>query len=390
MSNFLENRKIFYGPGSIKQIFEFLKIKQFNKVLLVLDKKLSDKSVYIKNFVYQFKKRVNEKKIVYLHQRHEPTYSQLDKITFNLKKKKVNKFDCIIGIGGGSTLDFSKGIALMLKNTGKSLIYRGFPKNINQPMPVIAVPSTTGTGSELAFNAVFTDKRKNIKLGINSKKNYPKLSILDPKVLTETPKSIILNSSLGAITRSIDTECNRKSNNISNKFSMKSFQLLFNNIQKILKNKNDLRSWLKMQWGSYYSVAALLNSTSGPAGLFSYYLSTNFNIPQGLGYAVSGFNLFKMNHEKGFYGYSIFYKLIKKKTNKKMSNKMKSKFVIDKLFQLLKKNKVKINFNQISKTDKRYKKLIHYFSDKIQIINSNNPTKLTKKDLNIVIQRILN
>ena len=55
MSNFLENRKIFYGPGSIKQIFEFLKIKQFNKVLLVLDKKLSDKSVYIKNFVYQFK-----------------------------------------------------------------------------------------------------------------------------------------------------------------------------------------------------------------------------------------------------------------------------------------------------------------------------------------------
>ena len=86
MSNFLENRKIFYGPGSIKQIFEFLKIKQFNKVLLVLDKKLSDKSVYIKNFVYQFKKRVNEKKIVYLHQRHEPTYSQLDKITFNLKK----------------------------------------------------------------------------------------------------------------------------------------------------------------------------------------------------------------------------------------------------------------------------------------------------------------
>ena len=71
------------------------------------------------------------------------------------------------------------------------------------------------------------------------------------------------------------------------------FQLLFNNIQKILKNKNDLRSWLKMQWGSYYSVAALLNSTSGPAGLFSYYLSTNFNIPQGLGYAVSGFNYLK-------------------------------------------------------------------------------------------------
>ena len=66
----------------------------------------------------------------------------------------------------------------MLRNTGKSLIYR-VSKNINQPMPVIAVPSTTGTGSELAFNAVFTDKRKNIKLGINSKKNYPKLSILD-------------------------------------------------------------------------------------------------------------------------------------------------------------------------------------------------------------------
>ena len=87
MSNFLENEK-FFMAGSIKQIFEFLKIKQFNKVLLILDKKLSDKSVYIKNFVYQFKKKVNEKKIIYLHQKNMSPYSQLDKITFNLKRKK--------------------------------------------------------------------------------------------------------------------------------------------------------------------------------------------------------------------------------------------------------------------------------------------------------------
>ena len=88
--------------------------------------------------------------------------------------------DCLIGIGGGSTIDFAKGLATLLKNKGKALNYRGFPQKINRSIPVIAVPSTTGTGAEVAYNAVFTDLKSKRKLGINTKNNYPILSVLDP------------------------------------------------------------------------------------------------------------------------------------------------------------------------------------------------------------------
>ena len=81
---------------------------------------------------------------------------------------------------------------------------------------------------------------------------------------------------------------NKKSNGISKIFSKNSFKLLFNNLPKVLKQKKNIENLSKMQWGAYLSMAALLNSSSGPAGMISYYLSTNCNVPQGLGYAIAG------------------------------------------------------------------------------------------------------
>ena len=119
------------------------------------------------------------KKILYFNEIHEPTYQHLNEVVTKLKEKN-SKFDCLIAIGGGSAIDHTKGIATLRKNPGSSLKYKGFPKNLNPPIPVVAIPSTTGTGAELAYNAVFIDTKSMIKLGINTKNNYPILSILDP------------------------------------------------------------------------------------------------------------------------------------------------------------------------------------------------------------------
>ena len=99
----------------------------------------------------------------------EPSYELLEKKISVFKKKK---FQIIIGIGGGSTIDFAKGIALLINNN-KNFSYRGFPKIFNCPCTLIAIPSTAGTGTEIVFNAVFISKKDNLKLGINYYKNYP-------------------------------------------------------------------------------------------------------------------------------------------------------------------------------------------------------------------------
>ena len=380
---------------------QFIKEKGYKKTGLIIDKNLYINSKYIKNFSKKFK----SKKILYFNGLSEPTYQYLDLITNELKQKGNDKFDCLIAIGGGSTIDFAKGIATLLKNSGRGLKYRGFPKNLNPSIPIIAIPSTTGTGAELAYNAVFTDLKTKVKLGINTKNNYPVLSILDPKITANSPKNVILNSSLGALMRSIDTMFNKKATQISTIFSENSFKLLFNNLPKVLKKRNNLEYWSKMQWGSYFSVAALLNSSSGPAIAMSYYLSTNYQIPQGLGYAISGIAFFKRNHDKGFYGYSKLFDLIEKKPKQKyLSKKEKSEFVLNSLLKILRYHKLTLRKLDVLKNkNKNILKFILKVVNKNNLNNSvishsnipvvsnlNNPIALGTKDLKVIVNKILN
>tara|TARA_B100000959_G_C14959253_1_gene615078 strand:- start:296 stop:1480 length:1185 start_codon:yes stop_codon:yes gene_type:complete len=376
------------GPNSINNIYQLFKEKSYKNVGLVLDENLYKNSGYIKNFLKQFRNEKILKKILYFNGTNEPTYQYLDLVMSELRKKGNDTFDCLIAIGGGSTIDFAKGIATLLKNSGRSLQYRGFPKNLNPSIPIVAIPSTTGSGAELAYNAVFIDTKSMIKLGINTRNNYPILSILDPKIIVNSPKNVILNSSLGALVRSIDTMFNKKSNKISTIFSESSFELLFNNLPKILKKRNNLEYCSKMQWGAYFSVAALLNSSSGPSGAISYFFSTNYNIPQGLGYAISGIYLFERNHEKGFYEYSKLFDLIEKKpNNKNLSKKEKSKFVVQSLIKILKENKLTLKRTNISKSEN--KKILKFISKTFNKSNSNNPITLNKSDSITFIGRIL-
>ena len=143
-----------------------------------------------------------------------------------------------------------------------------------------------------------------------------------------------------------------------------------------------------MQWGAYFSVAALLNSSSGPAGIISYYLSTNYKIPQGLGYAVSGVYFFKRNHEKGFHKYSKLFDLIENKPKKNfLTEKKKSKFVVDSLLKILHHNEITLKKFNIPKPEN--KKIYRFISNKINKFGLNNPVKLNKNDFKIIIKNIL-
>jgi|ETNmetMinimDraft_11_1059920.scaffolds.fasta_scaffold04974_4 alcohol dehydrogenase class IV len=385
------------GPNSINKVYEFLKEKNYKKVGLILDKNLFKKSGYAKIFLKKIKKKKILKNILYFSGTSEPTYQYLDLVISKLRKKRNNKFDCLIAIGGGSTIDFAKGVATLLKNSGSALKYRGFPKKLNRSIPIIAIPSTSGTGSELAYNAVFTDLKSKKKLGINTRNNYPILSILDPKIPVNSPRNVILNSSLGALIRSIDSMFNKESNKISIMFSENAFKLLFNNLPKVLKNKNNLEYWSNMQWGAYLSIAALLNSSNGPGAVIAYYLSANYNIPQGLGYAISGISFFERNHKKGYYEYSKLFDLIEKKPNRRnLSKKEKSEFVIHSLLKIFKNNKLTLKTANIPKSQNA--KILKFISKTPNKVSSNsvitsliskNPIQLNKQDLTIIIKKIL-
>ena len=395
--NFELVTNVISGANSINSVYQFLKEKNYKKIGLVLDNNLYQNSNYIKIFFKQFKRKKISKKIFYFDEINEPTYQHLNFVVNELRQKGNDKFDCLIAIGGGSAIDFTKGIATLLKNSGNSLKYRGFPQNLNPSIPIIAIPSTTGSGAELAYNAIFTDLKSKTKFGINTRNNYPILSILDPKIPANSPKNVILNSSLGALIRSIDSMFNKKSNKISKMFSENSFRLLYNNLPKVLSKRNNLEYWSDMQWGAYLSIAALLNSSNGPAAAIAYYLSAHYNIPQGLGYAISGISFFERNHKKGYYEYSKLFDLIEKKPNRRnLSKKEKSEFVIHSLLKIFENSKLTLKAANIPKSQNA--KILKFISKTPNKVNPNsvitslvskNPIQLNKEDLIIIIRKIL-
>jgi len=237
----------------------------------------------------------------------EPDYDYLD----DCKEELINlEFDALIGIGGGSTLDLTKGIAVLMRNPGKAIDYRGFDLVKNPPLPVIAIPTTAGTGSEVTPSAVFTDKKEQRKLGINTEYNRPVLAILDPLLTLSCPKNVTISSGMDALTHALESFVAKSSTPISRIFSREALSLIFNNLPKIVDDTDNVELRSKLLLGSYYAGIALMNSGAGPAGAMSYILGARYNVPHGLAGAVFLPRVAKLNVEMGCLAYAPLYELI--------------------------------------------------------------------------------
>jgi alcohol dehydrogenase class IV len=326
------NLDIIHGKDSLKTLNLNLKNLNFKNPYLICDKILENNKYINKNILFLKKK-------IFLKFDTEPTYEQLD---IEIKKiKKIKKIDCFIGIGGGSALDFTKGIAILYANNGPSLKYMGFPQLKNKPLPVILVPSTASTGSEIIYNAVFTHEKTKKKLGINSSQNYPILSILDPRLISFAPKRIIYQSAIATLMRSIETFTSKDATFLTKIFSINAFEILV----KAFSKKRSHNFFEDCQLATMFSMIALSNSSSGPCGVINYYLSSNFKIAQSLSYNFTAFEFLKNNILRGYSGYAELLKNFKEYQN--TSEKKKTYIFLNLIKKIL-----YLNLNSINKAKK--------------------------------------
>jgi len=324
MSNKLKiNLNIIHGKNSLNELNISLKNLRFHNPILICDK-IFKKNKYIKKNTSFIRKKK------FIDFKTEPSYEKLD-IEIN-KIRKNKKIDCFVGIGGGSTLDFTKGLAVLYNNKGPSIKYMGFPKLKKKPIPVIAIPTTVSTGSEIIYNAVFTHKKNKKKLGINSVLNYPILSILDPKLISIAPNKIIYQSAIASLMRSIETFTSPDSTSLTKIFSLNAFEILC----KALLKYNKQNFFEECQLGCMLSMISLSNSSSGPCGVINYYLSVNFNISQPLSYNFTAFEFFKNNIQRGYNVYGDLLNNFKKYS--KLNKKKKRMVFLNMLKKILRKN----------------------------------------------------
>lgn len=268
--------------------------------------------------------------------RHEPDYDSLDCIkTIFLDTSGKPLTDCFVGIGGGSVLDFAKGLATVVVNPGKAVQYKGFPVGIFPSLPTIALPTTAGTGSEVTYNAVFTDNDAKKKLGINTRNNYPALAILDPLFTVNSPMSVTVSSGMDALVHTLESYMCVQANPMSRIFAREAFSMVFNNLFLVKDKFGDVEVRAKIQYGAYLAGISLINAGSGVAGALSYPLGVHFKVAHGIAGAVFIAHIVKHNVNAG-YDYSELYDLIDG-TDRTLPKSVKNERFSKMMFALTKK-----------------------------------------------------
>lgn len=268
---------------------------------LIYDKVLNGQG-YFEDILLKIKKSFPSIEIKINEKEGEPTYQYLNELSNYFRKKNI---DSIIAIGGGSTMDLGKGIAFLMTNKGNALEYKGFPENVNDPVPLITCPSLFGSGADVSYNAVFIDESEGRKLGINSTKNFPNLSILDAELTMKAPESAIISSSMDTLVHCVDSFGSPKSSPMSRMYSVKGFRNTFEVLKK--SNHMDIEYREKLALGSICGITALMNSGDGPTNGFAYYLGVKYNVPHGLAGAIFLKEVMKYNvQEMQYDGYSFY------------------------------------------------------------------------------------
>ena len=301
---FVMKTEMIVGQGSAKNLPKMLRDRGWPRIAIVVDGGVLKHNPYAQEIIDILSKNLDNAVIVPCEMA-EPTYDYLDKVKTQYIEGK--QFDCVVGIGGGSTMDLSKGLATLATNPGKGLQYRGFGKVVIPPLPVVALPTTAGTGSEVTPYAVFIDTTERWKFGINTEHNYPRLAVYDPGFLDSCPAKIYASSGMDAMTHTLESFVAKNATAVSRIFSVKAFELLFPNLKKIAAGDRSAETKLGLLLGSGCAGIALMNAGAGPAGALSYPLGVYFDVPHGIAGSVFLPGVIQFNVANGYTDYAQLY-----------------------------------------------------------------------------------
>ena len=210
--------------------------------------------------------------------RENPTTDDVDA---GLAVAKEFNPDLLIGLGGGSSMDCAKGINFLLSCGGKIQDYWGVGKATAEMLPMIAVPTTPGTGSELQSFALISDAQTHVKMACGDKRASCKVAILDPCLTLTQPPIVTALTAVDALSHAVETYVTTKRNPVSMILSKESFRLLTTNFETVFSDPNNLDARSGMQLGAAFAGLAIENSMLGASHALANPLTATYGIAHG-------------------------------------------------------------------------------------------------------------
>jgi len=205
-------------------------------------------------------------------------------MSINNGAKAANEQACdlIIGLGGGSVLDAAKGISLVAVNNEDVWNYVEGGEPAKEGLPLIAVPTTAGTGSEVTPYAVVSDKSIKRKDGFGSIYNFPKVSILDPSLTLSLSHLYTISTGLDALAHALEAYTSSLANKMSDVFAREAIKIIGSNLRKVSENGSDLDARSNMLYGNMLAGIALANADLTIAHVIGEAIGANYDTDHGL------------------------------------------------------------------------------------------------------------
>ncbi|HJP95562.1 MAG TPA: iron-containing alcohol dehydrogenase [Pyrinomonadaceae bacterium] len=279
--DFQPRTRVIFGAGVIDRLGELARQLKFKRTLLVADRGLVA-SGHVDEAVGPLQKAGVE--VFRFHDFEANPDTRM--IETGTQFASSLQIDSLIGLGGGSSMDCAKGINFLLTNGGQMSDYRGYGKATQPMLPMIAIPTTAGTGSEAQTYALISDAESHVKMACGDPKAAFRIALLDPALTVSQPRSITATSGYDAIAHAVETFVTTKRNPLSEIFSREAWRLLEPNYERVLNNPSDLEARGAMQLGAFYAGVAIENSMLGATHACANPLTARYGTDHGAAIAM--------------------------------------------------------------------------------------------------------
>jgi alcohol dehydrogenase class IV len=279
MKNFIFSvpTKVVFGNGRINEVNAHLPHGAGN-ILIVTDKNVSQKSGALDKIVSQFNREAIH---VFDAVEENPSLDLIKKAARLAREKDIG---IVMGLGGGSSMDAAKGCAVLAANSGEMSDYIKGKSLENNPLPVVCVPTSSGSGSEVTPYAVFTNHENRAKECLSHPGIFPRVSIVDPELTLSVPGSVAINTGLDALIHSIEAYLSTESYALNDLLALHAIETILKHLSAASQKDRDAVS--HMSYAAMLAGIAITHAGTILLHIMAYPLTIFHKVPHGKANAV--------------------------------------------------------------------------------------------------------
>ena len=280
-NRFVLNETSYHGKGAIQEIATEVKGRGFKKCFVCSDPDLIKFNVTKKVTDVLDANSIDYE--IYSKIKANPT---VENVKTGVETFKASGADCIIAIGGGSSMDTAKAIGIIIKNPefADVVSLEGVAPTKNKCVPIIAVPTTAGTAAEVTINYVITDTEKNRKMVCVDVHDIPVVAVVDPDMMSSMPKGLTAATGMDALTHAIEGYITAGAWELSDMFHLKAIEIISKNLRGAVENTPEGRE--EMALGQYIAGMGFSNVGLGIVHSMAHPLGAVYDTPHGVANAI--------------------------------------------------------------------------------------------------------